>query len=633
MSKPFRRIYPEKGRVLFDGGKNSKFEKTIILDNESPDCANVVFENGAVGTRQGSGKLNTTAAGSFACDGLFTRRAQDGTETMCAFFGGLMRTWGGSTFATVPSAQSVFTAGVNVFAAQSENYIFFGNGSQIPYKWNGAEFTRHGVYPPTSTSTVASQATGVLTGDYRYKITNVNSNLVESDVGPVTATFTAASATIRISSIPTYAASYGVNARRVYRTVAGGSTFKRVATISDNTSTTYDDSTADAGLGADAPTDNGVPPTYSAIVYHAGRLFVLDPTEPNQVKWSNVGDPYTFASTNFQTVGDNTSDLAKALAVYDNSLIVFCERSITIGYMPSTDDSEWKWITSRSPFGSKSPRCILTYNNKLLFPAVEGGKFVGFAKFAGDTVEPSASLLTVSTAGSETVSDRIQPDMFEVQEGYLQNIAGIVYKKKAYIALTYGSGQTTNNRYYTFDFSGSNLSKNQQESWVPNTGLTPACFTVYDGKLYFGTSAATGFVYELENGTYNDSGAAIDSYFWTKELSGFSNEVNFHKDFRFVNLLVDSAGDYNMTLGYRVDSDSGDGDVQNINLDPGGSLWGAMIWGTDSWGGGTDQAEMEVSLGGVRGKRIQFKFSNGNAADQRFKVHGLNYSYNRKGFR
>ena len=41
-------IYPSGGVVLFDGGLDTKFEKIILPDNESHDCLNVVFKNGAV---------------------------------------------------------------------------------------------------------------------------------------------------------------------------------------------------------------------------------------------------------------------------------------------------------------------------------------------------------------------------------------------------------------------------------------------------------------------------------------------------------------------------------------------------------------------------------------------------------
>ena len=72
MASGFRIVYPMEA---FDGGLNNKYEPNIVLDNESPDCKNVVFDDrGGVQTRQGCSQLNTAAVGSFAGDGLFTYR-------------------------------------------------------------------------------------------------------------------------------------------------------------------------------------------------------------------------------------------------------------------------------------------------------------------------------------------------------------------------------------------------------------------------------------------------------------------------------------------------------------------------------------------------------------------------------
>jgi len=632
---PYRRIYPATESITLDGGLNSKFERSIIAENESPDCANVIFSNGAVETRGGTSKLNTASVGSFVGDGLYVRTGRNNVETMVGAWGGTIWQLSGTSFTTISSAQSVFTAGVRFGAAQDENYLFLGNGGTIPYKWNGAEFTRHGVYPPTTTSTVASQAIGALTGEYTYKVTAVNSNLVESDPGPATATFTAAGATLRVSSIPTFAASYGISSRRLYRTVAGGTTYKLVTTINDNTTTSYDDNTADGSLGANAPSDQGVPPKYNAIVYHPGqnRLFMNDADNPNYVKWTDVGEPYTVAAANFKIVGDNTSDLVKGFAVYDNMLVVFCDSSITLGYMPTADASEWRWIVTKIPYGCKSPYGVLAYDDRLLFPAVQNGKIVGFAAIRGGATEPSVTFLTVSNAGSELKSDRIEPEIFQIQEGFLKNISAIVYKNRGYIAVTYGSGNTTNNRYYTYDFSISNLTKKQTEAWVPNTGPKPAQFAIYGGNLYYQSSEATGFVYQMEKAAYNDDGAAIDSYIWTKEFTGDPRDTNFYKDWRYANLLLENSGNYFMNITYRVDSDIGGGDTKQVSLNPGGSQWGTMRWGMDPWGGGSLQKEFRLSFGTSRGKRIQLKFSNQNTVNQKFKLFRLNLAYNIKGFR
>jgi hypothetical protein len=60
---------------------------------------------------------------------------------------------------------------------------------------------------------------------------------------------------VALSSIPT-GTSGVVTSRKVYRTAAGGSQLKLLATLADNASTTLTDSTADASLGANVPTSN-----------------------------------------------------------------------------------------------------------------------------------------------------------------------------------------------------------------------------------------------------------------------------------------------------------------------------------------------------------------------------------------
>ena len=628
-------VYPGNKRITLDGGLNNKFPRNNILDNESPDCLNVVFTNGAVETRGGSSELNTTAIGTFVIDGLYTRHDSDGSETMVVFAGG--SGWylsGPSTFTTIASAQSVFTAGVRMAAAEYQDYIFASNGNVDSYKYDGSLWTRHGVPAPTPAPSVASGASGVLTGAYQYKISYVNSASVEGDVGSATASFTAASATIALTSIPVAPTSHGVASRRIYRTEAGGTTFKRVYEIADNTTTTYTDTTADAGLGITAPTDNGEPPKYSTICYHADRLFCNDTANPSFLWYSEIGEPMTFPSTNFIRVGDATGDIIRALSVYNNSVLVFCDNSIWLIYMPDSDDSNWSVIRIKGQYGSRSAHAPVFYNNKVLFPALQNDKFVGFAAVSGDSVAPSATLLTAGTAGSDLVSNRIDPDMQNVIEAYVSNISAIVYKQRAWISVTYGTGATTNNRIYCLDFSTTNLEKSQGETWVPFTGMAASQFTIYNGNLYFGSATANGKVYRADTSTYNDSGSAINSYYWTKEFSGFGEHSGLHKDFREARMLIDNAGDWDMSLNYRVDSDKDSaGDSVAIDLNPGSSLWNTFIWGQDLWGGGTDQKEVKITLGSARGNRIQFKFTNQNTAGQYFKVHNFEYKYNVRGER
>jgi hypothetical protein len=635
MTSPFTRIYPSTGDgiVTLDGGLNSKFPRSLIRDNESPDCFNVIFNNGGCETRGGSTKLNTAAIGSFTVDGLYTRRDNSASETMIAFAGGSAWDLQGTSFITIGSAQSVYTAGQRVGAAQYENHIFCGNAGVIPYKYNGTDFTRHGVYPPTSTHTAATNSNGTLTGDYQWKVTYVNSQSVESDVGPVNSTFTAASEDVAITSIPVAPQSFGVDARKIYRTENGGTDFKLLTTINDNSTTSYIDNSSDSELGAAAPTDKGVPPNYGIIEYTQNRLFCNDPANPNYVVYSDLAEPYTFGALSFIRLGDNATDIVKSIKAYNNGLIVTGERTMTFIYMPDTTPGNWIPVILKVPFGSSSPFGLLPFNDRLIFPATEGGKFAGIGTLVGSAVEPDATFLSVMTAGGELSSTKIADQMSDVQQAYIGNISAIAFDNRVYIAITKDTGETQNNYIYTLDYDNDNLSKVQKFSWAPWDGINASQFTVYNNLLYCGDSTATGFIRQLNTTTYNDDGTAINSYYWTRDYPGFKNDENFHKDFRFINLLVEKPGDWNMDVFARVDSDKGDGDKYTIDLDPGGSLWGTMRWGEDDWGGGSDEEDVKLFLGSLRGKRIQFKFTNQNTANQKFKVDWIKFAYNKKGYR
>lgn len=108
---------------------------------------------------------------------------------------------------------------------------------------------------PPGAPTVATGASGVLTGAYLYKITFVD-DYGETSGGTESASVSPSSQQVNLTAIPT--GPTGVTARKVYRTASGGATGteKLVHTISDNTTTTYTDNTADGSLGANVPTSN-----------------------------------------------------------------------------------------------------------------------------------------------------------------------------------------------------------------------------------------------------------------------------------------------------------------------------------------------------------------------------------------
>lgn len=100
-------------------------------------------------------------------------------------------------------------------------------------------------------------AGNVTAGAHRYLATFVTAD-GETQAGTVSAAVTVADAAVNgkvaLTAIPLGGAL--VTSRKLYRTAAGGSTYLLLATLADNTTTTYTDNTADASLGAGAPTTN-----------------------------------------------------------------------------------------------------------------------------------------------------------------------------------------------------------------------------------------------------------------------------------------------------------------------------------------------------------------------------------------
>ena len=88
-----------------------------------------------------------------------------------------------------------------------------------------------------------------------------------------------------------------------------------------------------------------------------------------------------------------------------------------------------------------------------------------------------------------------------------------------------------------------------------------------------------------------------------------------------------------MNMYTKTDSYIGDGSLSTIYLDPGSSVYGTAVYGIDNYDPGKRIAEYKIPVGGYKGKRIQFKFTNQNTANQKFKLVGMTLSYNLRGKR
>lgn len=151
--------------------------------------------------------------------------------------------------------------------------------------------------PVLADATSGSGPSGAYCGYVTFFITWPNGHTYETGLSPASNSLTLTDNTITWSNIPvsTYAKYYGTAPtiyRKLYRGPGTGGTLGDiyyVATISDNSSTTYSDSYTDVQLGANDACyvdDYTHPPIPKYIEWHYGRLFAIDSANTHRLYYS-----------------------------------------------------------------------------------------------------------------------------------------------------------------------------------------------------------------------------------------------------------------------------------------------------------------------------------------------------------
>lgn len=128
--------------------------------------------------------------------------------------------------------------------------------------------------PGALTVALGSGAGNVDNGSHRYVVTFVTAD-GETQAGDISSSVTVADKTVNgkvsLSAIPVGGSI--VTSRKIYRTTAGGSAYLLLATIADNTTTTYTDNIADSNLGAEAPSTNTTGDPLLSILIKSARQY------------------------------------------------------------------------------------------------------------------------------------------------------------------------------------------------------------------------------------------------------------------------------------------------------------------------------------------------------------------------
>lgn len=130
---------------------------------------------------------------------------------------------------------------------------------------------------------------------YKYKITFDTDAIVNGAVSN-TVTTNAGNRKVTLSNIPL--GPVGCANRKIYRTEGGGAAFKLLATLSDNTTTTYVDDIADGSLTDAYPSVTDAMPKGNIPILFRERVFLAgDPSNPNTIAYSYPYLPHIMLQT------------------------------------------------------------------------------------------------------------------------------------------------------------------------------------------------------------------------------------------------------------------------------------------------------------------------------------------------
>ena len=607
----------------FDEGLDTGSGPNEISIYGSPDCLNVEFsQRGSVKTRLGCSQVVSAAIVTNTIDAMASFNGSH-----IAWSNGTMYVISGTTGVEVSGTTGTFVTGTYVANQVYQQVLFCSDGTSGPWRYEtDGSFYKMGIPTPSAPTGVQCNVTAVgpPADTYFYRVSFVNTHVVEGTAGSMSVTQTLASTNVvSVQGIPIAPASAPADARFIYRASSTAGPFRYIGEIANNTATVFTDTVGAAtwAVGEGAGYDNGEPTPYTTIRHHKDRLFMDDSTDRSIVRFTDYRNPYVSAAANFINTDKGVGSTVQAIGVQNDLVTVFKQESIWVIDLQVPGDSlSFQWVKTPGNLGIVGPKALTEINNAILFMGQRNGKISGIHMLSGvGLIETQDNRLR-----SDRISDRVEAGILAMPRAYWANTAITTYDNRVYIAFTDAS--LTSNKHILWLDTARLTELKDVGSWAlwDGRGSQMNCFVSHLGTLYGGSSQADGLIFQMEIAdSYSDNGAAINSYFKTKFFGGEPDLESWIKDWRLLNIWYNKNGLGTMDVYRRTDSETSDSIVAAISLTAGTSVYGTAIFGVGTYGGGVANQESQKTIGVSQGRRLQLNFTNQNTINQAFEVHGV----------
>lgn len=375
------------------------------------------------------------------------------------------------------------------------NVCIISNNTNPPFEYDGTNYWDLYV-PDSGTATETDAGAGSLTnGVYSYRLTFVTPAGESS--GGKTFGLTVASGPSNVN-LTFSVQSNGVDAnaevtsRKIYRTAVGGSTYKLVTTIADNTTTAFKDTVADGSLGANCPTANGIVPLYSLHEIFINRLFTAgDINHPRRLYYSDLNDFNFFPASNYIDCSLAYGDKITGVKKLGSVLYVFGDRSIIA--ISGDEPANLAQSELYQTIGCIAPNSIVEIEGVMFFLSRRG-------------------VYTFDGGNLQLISEPVKNKIDTINKGEIDDAYGAFYNGQYWLAYA-EEGSSTNNRALVYDI--------RRNGWGYYSGINAYCLSVWEGfgdegELYAG-SPTLSYIYKLDSGS-DDVGTAVTAKYRSPEF-------------------------------------------------------------------------------------------------------------------
>lgn len=249
------------------------------------------------------------------------------------------------------------------------------------------------------------------------------------------------------------------------------------------------------------------------------------------------------------------------------------------GYDPDDAPNNWGIVSryySAPPIGRA---CAYNYNSDLIVITIEGVLPFSAIRQTGGALDTDALTSKLGTQLSAFNANSNVPGW-----------SALLYSRSHWLVLNVPASSSIAGDYYQF------VMNTKTKAWARFTNLNGICWTVFNGRLYFG--AASGKVFLADEGQLDDGQPIkVDSKqaynaFDNGYGSGFSN-----KQFHFAKLVVGSDGEPPLSAKLNTDYLDGQPDYVGAPSSGTGAEWDVSDWDTASWGAELNTQTFTVALG------------------------------------